>query len=101
MITALLGPVISEKSFALAQQGVFSFWVTPDTNKHQIAEAVSLAFDVEVIDVRTIAVQSKTKRTGKKRITSSTGGRRKKALVSLKKGQTIKLFETDIPEEEK
>mgnify|MGYP005838918671 CR=1 FL=1 len=90
----LKGPVISEKSLAMSKTGVYSFWVDPRSNKHQIADAVKEAFSVEVMDVRTVSARPITKRTGKKRVVSQ-GGRRKKAFVTLKTGQTIKLFELE------
>lgn len=90
MKTVTLVPHISEKAVALADRGVYVFEVPRDVNKLQVASAVSDRFKVEVTQVQMMVVKGKTKRFQR------TLGRRrdvKKALVSLKKGQSIALFE--------
>ena len=80
-------PVITEKSgMATANNNQYCFYVNPKSNKTEIKEAVEKMFKVNVVDVRTINVNVKTKRVG--RYTGLTN-RKKKAIVTLKKGQTI------------
>ena len=44
----LLGPVISEKSYGLLDEGKYTFIVRPDANKTQIRIAVEQVFNVRV-----------------------------------------------------
>jgi large subunit ribosomal protein L23 len=86
----LLAPVVSEKSYSLIEDRKYSFRVHPDAHKTQIRQAVEELFDVKVQAVNVIKVQSKPKRRGMIR------GRRpgwKKAIVQLREGQSIEIFE--------
>ena len=86
----LLAPVVSEKSYSLIEDRKYSFRVHPDAHKTQIRQAVEELFDVKVQAVNVIKVQSKPKRRG------LTRGRRagwKKAIVQLREGQSIEIFE--------
>ncbi len=87
----LVQPVISEKSFQLAQaNNQYTFRVLNGAHKVEIRQAVEEMFDVTVIGVRTVSVRSKPKRRG------LTRGRRpgwKKDIVELKAGDRIELFE--------
>jgi large subunit ribosomal protein L23 len=88
--TPVLVPRISEKAIALAEKGVYVFDVPTDTNKIEVAKAVAQAFNVEVVAVNIIVAKGKVKRFKQK-----LGQEKdvKKALVTVKKGQSIKLFE--------
>jgi len=88
----ILAPVISEKSMQLAQNGSYTFLVDTLATKGQISGAIEDAFKVNIISIKTVTVAGARKRTGKKRI-EVVGKRRKKAIVSLKKGQKIDLFD--------
>lgn len=93
----VIKPVITEKSLRLANsENTYVFKVQMTANKNQIKEAVEKLFNVKVEKIRTIVNQRELKRTGKKRVTVRTG-KSKKALVTLKTGQSIDLF--DISEE--
>lgn len=86
----ILAPRISEKAIALAETGTYVFDVPTSANKIEVAKAVEVAFKVEVTNVNIIIAKGKLKRF--KRML----GRQKdvkKAMVTLKKGQTIALFE--------
>ena len=87
LMKVLLAPLVSEKSASAADQArQFTFKVTQDATKPEIAKAVELLFDVEVEQVRTVNVKGKTKRFG------TINGKRsdwKKALVRLKEGHDI------------
>lgn len=87
-----LKPVISEKTMAQAARGKYVFDVPTATNKIEVARAVQAAFKVTVEDVNMQAVHGKLKR-----VRGITGRRaeRKRAIVTVKKGQTIKAFEVE------
>src|SRR5262249_59960959 len=89
----IIRPVVSEKSTVLGDQGKYVFEVAPDANKIQIKHAVEEAFankKVQVGDVNILKVAGKVRRRGK-----SVGKTRswKKAIVTLKAGQRLDLFE--------
>ena len=71
----------------------YGFVVAYNANKIEIAKAVKEKFDVDVVDVNTMKYKGKTKTqfTRKGRFSGKTP-RFKKAIVSLKEGQTIDLF---------
>jgi large subunit ribosomal protein L23 len=83
--------MVSEKGTRLREkQNGYLFEVARDANKIEIKRAVESIFSVKVSSVRTIRVHGKPKRQGR------FAGHRpdwKKALVTLKKGDSIELFE--------
>lgn len=85
-------PIITEKSMALAQTGWYAFAVHKNARKEVIAKEISRMYDVTVIDVRTMRKPGKVHRVGKK-MTLVSKPDWKKALVQLKKGQRIPVFE--------
>jgi large subunit ribosomal protein L23 len=90
--------LISEKSFGKAAEGKFSFIVDRSATKEGVLNCVEELFGVNVLSVNILNVVGKVKRS-KKGL-----GRRsdyKKAIVTLKKGQKIDLFEIEQPEEKK
>ena len=86
----LLRPVVSEKSYELIQQNKYTFKVHQDAHKTQVRQAVEELFDVTVLAVNILKVQSKPKRRG---LTRGTRPGWKKAVVQLKKGDSIEIFE--------
>jgi large subunit ribosomal protein L23 len=89
----ILRPVVSEKSYALLDQGVYTFIVRPDANKVQIRQAVEQIFNVSVVKVNTLNRKGKRKRHRR----MPTFGKRsdtKRAIVTLAEGQRIPLFES-------
>lgn len=87
LMKVLLSPIVSEKSAVAADQSrQFTFKVTTDATKPEIAKAVEMLFDVEVEKVQVVNVKGKRKRFGQ-----MMGKRKdwKKALVRLKEGQDI------------
>ena len=85
----LLKPVISEKSYRLADDGKYTFLVAPHANKTQIRQAVEHVFTVRVTGVNT------SNRPGKRRRTRFGWGKRpdtKRAIVTLAGGDRIDLF---------
>jgi len=83
--------LVTEKGSRMREkQNRYTFQVSPEANKIEIKDAIQKIFKVDVLDVHTIHVQGKMKRLGR------TTGRRsswKKAIVTLKEGQTIELFD--------
>lgn len=59
----VLAPVISEKSYGLMEDNVYTFVVHPDSNKTQIKIAIEQIFGVEVASVNTANRHGKRKRT--------------------------------------
>jgi large subunit ribosomal protein L23 len=86
----LIRPVVSEKSYVLSAAGKYTFRVHPDAHKTEIRQAVEAMFEVHVVEVRTVSVKSKPKRRG------NTSGRTrswKKAIVQVRSGETIPIFQ--------
>jgi large subunit ribosomal protein L23 len=83
-------PLITEKNSALQAQGKYAFKVAEEANKEQIKQAVERAFKVTVTGVNVMTVPGKRRRMRGREITSPSW---KKALVSLKPGDKIELFE--------
>jgi large subunit ribosomal protein L23 len=86
----IIRPVVSEKSYALATIGKYTFRVHGDAHKTQIKQAVEELFDVRVLDVRTSSVPSKPKRRG---FTSGRTRSWKKAVIQVREGDTIPIFQ--------
>ena len=86
----LLAPVVSEKSYSLIEDRKYSFRVHPDAHKTQIRQAVEELFDVKVQSVNVVHVRPKPKRRNLIRGKKSGW---KKAIVQLREGQTIEIFE--------
>jgi large subunit ribosomal protein L23 len=85
----LIGPVISEKSYGLLDEGKYTFLVRPDANKTQIRIAVEQVFNVTVTSVNTVNRVGKRKRT---RNGFGTRNATKRAIVGLREGDRIDLF---------
>jgi large subunit ribosomal protein L23 len=86
----LIRPVVSEKSYEQVAQNKYTFRVHKDAHKTQIRQAVEELFDVKVLGVNIVKVQSKPKRRG--RFVGTKPGW-KKAVVQLKPGDSIEIFE--------
>jgi large subunit ribosomal protein L23 len=85
----IIRPVVSEKSYVLAEAGKYTFRVHDKAHKTQIRQAVEELFEVNVVNVRTASVKSKPKRRG---YTSGRSRQWKKAVVQVEPGQTIPIF---------
>ena len=85
-------PLVSEKSTNMRiKENKYVFKVDKKANKLEIKRAIEELFKVKVEDVTTMMMYGKPKRLGRFE------GRRpdwKKAIVRVKKGETIELFET-------
>ncbi|MGH9169682.1 MAG: 50S ribosomal protein L23 [Acidimicrobiales bacterium] len=91
--SVLFRPVVSEKSYALMDEGTYVFVVDPRANKIEIRDAVEKSFGVRVASVNTMNRKGKRKRQRR----SATFGRRpdtKRAIVRLVGDDRIELFES-------
>lgn len=86
----LIKPVITEKALSMMEENKYTFYVLPDANKIEIKHAVQKQFGVEVEKVNTMIVKGKVRRQGRSVGRTSD---RKKAIVQLKAGSKIELFE--------
>ncbi len=86
-------PVLTEKSLLLQQtENKYTFDVDLNANKIEVRQAVEKMFDVKVESVNIMNVKAKTKRMG--RYVGKTN-RRRKAIVKLKEGYKIDLFDEE------
>ncbi len=94
MTGIIFRPIVTEKMTALQDKGLYAFEVDVDSNKIEIARAVAKKFNVTVTNVRTMNYKGKTKSqmTRKGKFQGKTS-RFKKAIVTLKEGDKINLFE--------
>ena len=87
----VIAPVVSEKSYALLEDNVYTFLVHPSASKPEIKDAIESIFEVKVTRVNTL--NRKGKRIRNRR--SLSYGQRpdtKRAIVSLAEGDSIDLF---------
>ena len=94
MSTVIIRPLITEKSMAQAGQKKYTFVVETTAKKDEIKRDIEKKFLVHVTSIATIRVKGKTKRTGSRRI-ETTIPVIKKAIVTLKSGEKIGLFEAN------
>lgn len=90
-------PIITEKSMRLAKAGSYTFAVSKEATKPQIAKAVADKFKVKVISVKTVNIKGAAKMQRQVRGYYQTPSLRK-AIVQVGSGQKIGLFETQISE---
>ena len=89
----ILAPVVSEKSYGLIEQGVYTFIVHPSASKPEISDAVKAIWGVDVIQVNTLNRKGKVTR-GRRSNRSGSKPDTKRALVKLAAGNEIPLFES-------
>ncbi|MCX5762350.1 MAG: 50S ribosomal protein L23 [Gemmatimonadetes bacterium] len=87
----IVRPIVTEKSSAAFQdRGEYTFEVHPDANKAAIKQAIESLFGVHVTGVWTSQQRGKPRRVGQ---SSGLRPRWKKAIVKLRQGDTIEIFE--------
>ena len=87
----IVRPVVTEKSSAAYQlRKEYAFEVHPEANKHQIRDALQKLFGVTATAVRTMQMRRHSVTRGR---TRGTTARWKKAIVTLKDGDSIAVFE--------
>ena len=83
-------PLVTEKNTVLQAQGKYAFEVAGEANKPQIKQAVEKAFKVKVTAVNVMTVPGKERRIGRRQVLTRSW---KKAIVTLKPGDRIEIFE--------
>ena len=86
----LIAPVVSEKSYSLIEDSKYSVRVHERAHKVQVRQAIEELYDVKVEAVNIVKVKSKPKRRG---LTKGTKPGWKKAIVQLRAGDRIEIFE--------
>jgi large subunit ribosomal protein L23 len=90
LFEVLRRPLVTEKGTTLQAMGKYAFEVADDANKVQVKQAVEKSFKVTVTAVNIMTVRGREKRVGRRQISGSPW---KKALVTLKTGDKIQIFE--------
>jgi large subunit ribosomal protein L23 len=90
----VIRPVVSEKSYAGLEENAYTFLVTPDANKTEIKEAIQQIWNVHVESVRTMNRKGKVTRT---RLGAGRRPDQKRAVVKLREGDSIEIFEARGP----
>lgn len=87
----LLRPVITEKTAVLNKENKYIFEVDPNVNKVEIKKAIQEVYGIMPLDVNIMPVKGKKVGTMRK----NRGKRKdwKKAIVTLKKGESIQIYE--------
>jgi large subunit ribosomal protein L23 len=88
----IIEPVVSEKSYSLMDNGVYTFIVNPQANRIEIRNAVEEIFGVRVVKVNTLNRRGKRKRN-RKSFSFGSRSNTKRAIVTLQAGDRIDLFE--------
>jgi large subunit ribosomal protein L23 len=86
----VISPVVSEKSYSGIADRRYTFRVHEDAHKTQVRQAIEQLFDVHVERVNIVKVQAKPKRRG---LFKGTRPGWKKAIVQVREGETIEIFE--------
>ena len=86
----LVKPMVTEKATNLGSSNQYVFMVGIDTNKIEVAKAIQEVYGVKPISVNIIKIKGKKVNRGR-----ITGKRKdfKKAVITLKKGDTISVYE--------
>lgn len=90
-VEVIHGPLVTERSYALYQDGRYTFRVAKDATKPEIARAIEEQYEaqgIKVVSVNTINVRGKVRRTGRRGVTGRTSDW-KKAIVTLQAGQRL------------
>lgn len=87
----MLKPVYTEKSLELAKNGYYSFWVLGNLKKEWIAKLIEQTFDVHVKTIKTTNYKKGEKRNYRGIVQKIKA--KKKAIVTLKDGEKIDIFE--------
>lgn len=85
-------PIITERSIKQTKKGFYTFGVEKTARKEEIKKAVENQFQVNVVSIKTIKMSEKTRRSGKS-MRKSVTPQWKKAIIKIKDGQKIALFE--------
>lgn len=86
----LQSPIVTEKTALQETKGVYTFKVSKSADKHQVKKAIEDVYGVTPEKVRMINVLGKNSRSGHSMKKKS---EYKKAIISLKSGDSIQIFE--------
>ena len=84
----ILSPIVTEKSTNLSEQNKLVFKIPTQANKKSLKKSIEKIFKVNVTKVNIINKQNRTKFTRGRKVKVSGY---KKAIITLKKGQSIDL----------
>ena len=90
LYNVLVRPLITEKNTVLQALNKYAFEIAKEANKPQVKQAVEKTFKVKVTTVNVSTVPGKTKRVGRRLVQTRSW---KKAIVTLKAGDKIEIFE--------
>ncbi|MBI3342313.1 50S ribosomal protein L23 [Candidatus Curtissbacteria bacterium] len=96
----IVKPILTEKAHQQMVKGVYMFQVADKSTKNDVKRAVNLSFSVDVVNVNIISMKAKQKKVAKTRKFTMVGGG-KKAIVSIKPGQTIAALSPKTEAKEK
>lgn len=94
----IIRPLVTEKSMNKVSDGRYSFAVAQYATKTDIKKAIETSFNVKVVSLATSVVKGKSRRAGARRLEIADPVW-KKAIVTVKKGDRIYLFESGTGEE--
>jgi large subunit ribosomal protein L23 len=89
MLNLIKYPVISDKATRLLERNKYTFMVDRKANKFTIKKVIEFIFDVNVIKINTLTQPNKKRTVGR---FSGYKSRYKKAIITLKNGDSINLF---------
>lgn len=89
MLGTIKYPVISDKATRLLEKNKYTFMVDKRANKFTIKKVIEYIFGVNVLNVNTLTVPRKKRTVGR---FSGYRTQYKKAIITLKEGDTINLF---------
>lgn len=92
ILKIILSPIISEKSMNEASKGRYTFKVFMEAGKKDIKKAVEESFKVDVLKISTVVIKGRSAKAGIRR-TEVVKSPFKKAIVTVKTGQKIGLFD--------
>lgn len=87
----LIKPVITEKATIISEQNKYVFKVAQKANKDQIKLAIKAIYKVDAVKINIVNVRGKERRL---RLGTGFTAAWKKAIVTIKDGEKIELFET-------
>ena len=88
ILDTIISPKVTEKATSLSEFNKIVFKVNKKANKDSIKRSIEKIFKVKVIKINTINLKGKTKLVRNKKVNKPGY---KKAIVTLKKGQSIDL----------
>lgn len=91
-MNTIIKPLVTEKSMSNVGKNKYTFMVGNRARKTAIKKAIEKLFSVHVIGISTVRIKGKSLRTGKRRVETKITPT-KKAIIEIKEGEKIGLFE--------